>query len=367
MKKYLIAIMALVLIETVIGLGVGPAITRIDFEPNLTTQYKITVYNTDHKAFTASLDLFGELKEYLLLESQEVIFNSDDDKKEIYFTVSFPRDIPPGQYNSKINILELPVNSQDNIVTSISLTHDISLEVPTHGKYIKEVITETDDEVLLSIRNIGLKEIENLSVISIISDSADDRIMSFSRKNFLSDEVFNVTIPLNIPSGSYTHKILLSYDELKKEIRRTLRVGELELQIIDINIKEFNIGDIAAIQLDILSNWNEQIKVFAEIEIFFDSEEISTITGPDFLIKGSESTTLFWDTNGFGEGEYVLLGKIYYEDEEIGRKEFTIKLKQDGAKLVSGNAYITAIILVIITLALLTFLFILKKRQNRKK
>ena len=41
MKRELLVIMAILLVHSVWGIGVGPASTKIDFEPNLETDFEV--------------------------------------------------------------------------------------------------------------------------------------------------------------------------------------------------------------------------------------------------------------------------------------------------------------------------------------
>ncbi|MFC2136284.1 hypothetical protein ACFLTH_16835, partial [Bacteroidota bacterium] len=217
MKKIALGILVILLSQIVLGIGVGPAKTNILFEPNLTTQYTINIYNTDNKEFEVILGLRGELEQYILLESNKVEFQSDDKSKKVFFNISFPRDVPPGDYYGEILIIEKPLGSEDTITASLGVTHDVSLYVPTHGKYIKEFIEQTENSVDISVENIGLKTIEELKIISDIHDDNLSDKKQLYKNNFIANEFFEANIPINIPQGDYVHNISIMYDELSKE------------------------------------------------------------------------------------------------------------------------------------------------------
>jgi len=362
----LFVIMAILLVHSVWGIGVGPASTKIDFEPNLTRQYSITVYNTEHKSFEATLELTGELEKFLLLESKAVSFTEEDNQKSIFFNVSFPRDIPPGSYTGQIVITEKPLDIPGTIIASLGVTHEISLEVPTHGKYIKESIEEKNKSIHISIKNIGLKEIEKLEVFNKIYDSTKEFPYYHSKNNFLSDEVFNFSLVLTQPIGIYTHKVSIKYDELTKNITKTLIIGEIQILITDLKIKDFNLGEIAAIDVSLSSNWNQDLNVYAEIDVFDQEELIDTIKGPTLTINNMKTTTLFWDTKTLAEGEYRLVVKVFHNNKVISEKEYSTKLTEEKA-VIRKEVKLYPIIILSITILFFGLVILFLKIKRRKK
>lgn len=361
MKKYVIAILALILVEVVIGIGVGPVRTDIEFEPNLKSTYGINVFNTDNKAMIVSLSLSGEVDEYINLESGSVEFSANESEKRISFNVSFPRDVPPGTYNGKLNILSSPV-AEGTIVASLGVTHDISLFVPAHGKFIRETIERLENAVRLSIENIGVKNIEVLQVESNIIDSTSENKFEFSESNFEPDEVVVEDIPVDVPVGRYLHEIIIHYDNLSKEINNPLIVGEIELEIIDVVVEEFIVGQITEVLVETRSNWNEELGVFLEADLIKD-EVLETSTSQVYQLKDEAVTSIFFDMEGVEEGDYTFKVRIFHDGDIAEEKDFRVKLKEP-VPIIDRNITRIGILLVVIIILLLALAQIIKKHSS---
>jgi len=368
MKKIIVLIMAILLAQSVFSIGIGPAKTNILFEPNLTTQYTINLYNEEGKNFEASLKLEGELEQYLFLESQSITLNEQDSSKPIHFNVSFPRDVPPGSYSSQLKIIQTPIASQGTITALLGLVHDITLEVPTHGKYVKEFIERTDDALLITIKNIGLKEINKLEVLSNVSDAEKEIISTESKNNFLSDETVNMSIDLDLPNGRYSHKLTIEYDELTKNITGTLLIGEIEISITDLEIGEGKVGEIIPIDVSLSSNWNGELgNIFVEIDVFNQEGLIDSFRGPVFRIKNNQITRLFWDTQGLSEGEYNFVVKVFHNDKIVSEKVFETVISEKEVSAKRKIAVTNKVVILSIIIIILASIIIILERNKKSK
>lgn len=365
LKTIIWIITIILLITNVLAIGVGPVKTIIEFTPNLETQYSIDIYNTDNKNFEAILTLEGELKEYIEINSNTIIFTEEERSKKAFFNVSFPRDIPPGTYTGKLRILESNSQSEGTITASLSVVHNIILEVPKHGKYLKATIEQTNKNINVNIENIGLNEIKALKVINTFSSSKDNFSYTNERANFLPDEVFNYNINLNDKTGSYTLETKFEYDELTKKKTQRIKLGEIELQITNLETNNFKLGEIGSFITSINSNWNEKIKIRAEIDVMKDDELIETIKGPDELIDKTLNTTLFWDTTNYQQDNYNLIIKTIHEEEVINTREYDIELSREGTILKEKSNYLAYILIIIIFILLAIITYVLKNKNKR--
>ena len=365
----ILIMITILLASSVVSIGVGPAQTTIAFEPNLTKEYTIYVYNTENKAFEVYLELEGELEQYLNLESKGETFQESDESKPIMFGVSFPKDIPPGEYGGKIRIVEKPLG-QGTIIASLGVLHTITLKVPTHGKYIRENLEEKEDQVILTIKNIGIKEIQELLVESIIYDESNNYNHQDSRTNFKSDEVFNTTITLPTVLGQYEQNINIRFDEASKNITRHFKVGEINIFATSFDILDFKFRQINSIEVNLSSNWNKKVTdVDVEIDIYKENDLVETIIGEALTIKDYKQTNLFWETGNISIGEYKFVVRVTHEGKTLSSRDYLITLEEEITQVKKQSLIPQAIVIIIgliILFILIIFLFDKEKKQNRK-
>ncbi|MFH1589199.1 MAG: hypothetical protein ABIB43_01385, partial [archaeon] len=339
--------------------------TNILFEPDLTREYSINIYNTDNKAFEATLELEGQLAEYILLESQTVTFEETTRSQKVYFNVSFPRDVPPGDYSGILNIVEKPVSGEGIVSASVGVTHKISLTVPKHGKYIRETIEQEEDSLIVTIENIGIREIEKLELLGNIHDKNKEYLYDAIKENLESDELFTKIVSFEMPPGKYNHNLLIHYDEGFKNLTNILTIGKIELDITNLEIGEFTFGGIAPIKVSLASNWNEEIILQIILEVWQKEQSVAIIKGPDTNILDEATTTVFWETAGLTEGNYDLRLKVLHNDNTLSAKEYNIKLSEKGIKIQNKfKTIITITLALIIIIAIVIILLLLKRKKK---
>ncbi len=359
------------MIPQALAIGIGPSQTKISFEPELETIKSINIFNNDKIDFVADITISGEMANFLSLQENMISFSSSDDKKELPIIISLPKDLPPGIHIGKIEIQQRPISSSGTLTTLLTITHDVIIEVPKHGKYLKETITQNNQDVKITIKNIGLKEIKQLDVTNTFSNSSETIVFTNSKNNFLSEEEFIIPINLNLSDGVYKHDLTIFYDELNKTYSKNIMIGKITAKIENITFEKFELGKINPINVLVSSNWNQELNLKIEAEVVSNGEIIQTISSSNFIIKDSASTIIFWDTTNLKAGQYEISFKIIYEEEVLSTEKYDFVLDKEvisfaKKKQFNYNILLIAIILVIISV-LLFFVKSTKKKGKKKK
>ncbi len=375
MKQIKIAIIFFLfslLVLDVIAIGVGPAFSSINFEPNLTITKVFNIYNTDNKNFTAILNLSGDINEFIVLDKNKLFFNKSDNSQKVSFNISMPRDYPPGSYNTKIFILE-DANSLegDNIIGAVlGVSHKITLLVPQHGKYIKELFELTGKNLFFKITNIGIQNISSLSgLITFLDHEKEVLNITINKQELLSDEEFNMSNYLTLNPGIYQSITILDFDDQRKELRKTFVVGEKRIKVSNFEIHDFKAGDIGQINLFLDSNWNYLTNnLFAEIEVYNAGELVDKFETERINLNKTATLSVFWNTRNLELGIYDLNVKLYY-DETITEETILINLKEEEAIVKKEKITIEMIglIILLIIIIVLNILFTLKKKDLYSK
>lgn len=120
------------------ALGVTPARTTINFEPNLQQEVTIRAVNNEHKDFKAVVFTRGNLSIELI--DKEISFTKEQEYQEIKYKVTLPNKLEPGITTSDIVIREVkPIEQQGQVTIGalVSVVSQLYVIVPYPGKYAR--------------------------------------------------------------------------------------------------------------------------------------------------------------------------------------------------------------------------------------
>ncbi|MFH1607083.1 MAG: hypothetical protein ABIC91_07070 [Nanoarchaeota archaeon] len=336
-RKLLIFLILILIVKNITALGVGPAYTNVDFEPDLNKTFSFNIYNNDKQNISVMIKTSGELKDYIEILTEEINVSDDEKSKTAEFRITLPRNMEPGVYRTELFVQEKkPVGEM--ITATIGVSHLLTLTVPKHGKYLTKEYNIKSNHLLFSIKNIGLQDIIKTNArISILDGNTELFRKEVTIETLKSDDSFNQTFSLEINPGEYTLITELFYDEVNKTTKEKMFLGEKEIKIkrIKIDSLTLTLGKIGQIDLILESNWNKAIKdVYAEVEIYKKGvliDTIKTIT-ENINVKEIKTIPAFWDTKNLDAGEYEIIANIFYEDKTT-RDKTTIILEKEKASL----------------------------------
>jgi hypothetical protein len=320
--------------HVVYSLGVAPARNTIDFEPNFEGEYEIKIYNSGAKDIKTLIYVEGRMQDSIELDQSELIFSSDDEYKIVGYTVRLPSKIDvPGNHIINIVIREVPIGSDTGgavIGSSVAVVHQVVIKVPYPGKYavadLKIVETNRYDKVdfIVSVNNLGSERIDAAKGLIDIYDSHNQKVASLETilDSIDSKKVkgLSATWDDNVELGKYSAKLILTYDGKVAEDQREFYVGKLFVDIINIVVEGFRLGEIAKFVILVENQWPEPISgVYTEFIFSKLGEEVAIVKSASETIDALFTGELiaYWDTEGVEEGIYDTVINLYYDDQKI--------------------------------------------------
>lgn len=344
-KKYIVLfliVLSILIIEDVSALGISPGKKTINFEPNLEQEITLTVYNNEHKDFTATIFTRGELGNYIELEQTELKFSSEETEKSFNYKIKSPEKIDkPGSHQAEIVVREISAaeEGEDIIIGAlIAVVSQLEVKVPFPGKYavanLDIVNAKPNEEVKFFIRvsNLGEEDIENTTAKIIILDPNNNEIaiISTNSKSIKTKDRKELTgkWTANVTLGEYKVITIVCYDDLETIIESSFVIGEFFINSLDISVKNFRLGQIAKFNILVENLANREIKDVAAQLLLFDENEnkVMDIKSTPINVKALDKKELiaYWDTESVKEGTYP--GKIIlsYEDKAAEKQIRTI-------------------------------------------
>lgn len=127
----------------------------------------------------------------------------------------------------------------------------------------------------------------------------------------------------NVNPGIYHAVAIVEYDGKKIRLEKNFNVGSLFVDITNIVVPKFSLGDIAKFDIYIKSKWNQPISnVYAEMTVS-DSEGTEytrfKTASVDLEAEGSGKLEAYWDTKDVPIGEYLLKVILHYAGKTTER------------------------------------------------
>lgn len=398
MKILMLLMIIMVAASTVNALGIAPSRKVIDYDTESHT-YTARIMNNELKDMKVLLYAQGELGEYVTLPQSTYYIKSIEPEKEFSYTIKLPSGLSPGTKNLSIVIIEVPLNldvpenSQTMIISTVSVTHQLRVNVPYPGKFAEGTlyISEANvDETVTFTANIvsrGTDAIANVNgelvikgptneEIARIKSNIVDRIASQQSEKLVANWLASVN------PGVYYAEFIINYDDKQFVLRKTFIVGNFLLDIQNIKVNNFRLGGIAKFDVELLSKWNQPIQnVYGELQIMDTQGNVlsSFKTLPIELRQLTTSTISgYWDTKDVKIGNYDVKVSVYY-DAKTSEKLFktvvgidSIQVQDIGAlgnvvaSKGSGGSIPLLYILVFISIILNIGLFIYFKFLRKK-
>lgn len=376
-------------------MGVTPARTTINFEPNLQQEITIRVVNNEHKDFKAVIFTRGNLSIELI--NKEVSFTKEQEYQEIKYKITLPNKLEPGITTSDIVIREVkPIQQQGEITIGalVSVVSQIYVMVPYPGKYARAelIIPETQKNEQLSflipVYNLGTDKIQKASAIIDIYDPNNKKIATIttdekSIEPFTKRELVASWLA-NVSEGNYNVIATIDYDGNKIELKGQFIVGDFFIKPIDISVNNFKLGQVAKFNILVENIGNYLIKdAYSEILLNKQAQQIADIKSQptEILPKTQKELIAYWDTENIEQGEYqgkLILG---YENKKAERQIRTevgldyIKTEIIGVtglviatpKINTNQIYMAIIVIILILLNIIWFILYTKKKNKQEQ
>jgi len=394
LKVFLIIIMLFALIYQAHALGIAPSRNIIDYDTAEHT-YNVRIINNEHKDMTLMVYAEGELQDYVTTPTSKIEMKSSEEEKEFSYKLKLPENLEPGTRNLDIIVLELSENTDSNamILSKMSMKHQLMVNVPYPGIYAEGVvyITEANSDsvtITTNIVNKGLQPINTASGDIIIKGPTNKelaRIKTDSAGNIAPQSYGQLVNSWTAPEpGEYYAEVVINYDGKQFIAKKTFTIGNQEIDIKSLQVKNFKLGTVAKFDIDLVNNWNQPINdVYGEIEILDkQGNTLDKVKTVNIELPAYTTTTVstFWDATNVKVGEYDIKAVVHYIDKTKERV-FNAVIGIDSLKIIdntpSGNVvaakqeggklsllYILVIVSLVVNVAWFVYYKFLRKKSE---
>lgn len=390
------------LINAVSAIGVAPARKIVDFEPGLKTTIDLLVINNEHKDLKAVVFAKGELSEYITFKKTLVSVSAGEAHKTISYELNLPEDIGnPGVHDAEIIIMEQKIldwlygssekeqGSQTEISAVGAVASQLQVRVPYPGKYAEARMYISDADVnkpadfTIQMYNFGKERIEKAKADIEIFGATYERIATIET-NEISIEPNNegklvAQWTANVNPGVYHAVAVIEYDDKKIRLEGNFNVGKMTVEIKEIEVKDFRLGDVAKFDLLLENRWNEMIpNIYADLMVMDKKGSILTkfkTESIDINAMSEGKIRAYWDTEGVSIGAYDIMVVLNYADKsterlfEIDVNIDSIRTRTPVARVIeakgSVNKESVLVVLVIVLIAINAGWFVYLKRKKK--
>lgn len=375
---YLFLILLSLSLPAAYSLGISPAITEIRFEPGLTKSLKVQIFG-ESKVFDTKLSVSGDLKEHITLQQESLTVPESGTIFE--YEVNLPFELKPGKHKASIAIEQQPKVLESGAGKSTfgaraAVGHVIIVNVPYENKYAEATISAPNTNVgqpvdfVVTVANYGNEDIQKVQGVIDILDYDSKSVVtintdSSSLKRGEKTELYAHWTPKEVKAGIYKARVVVDYDGKQTKAETTFLVGNLFIDILDLNPKEFEQDKIQKLNINIKSFWSQEVeKIHATINIFFNDKQKETISTHLINLDPWQTgiITAFWDTTDYQFGEYDAEVVLNYQDKTT-TKAFGLIIK--GSEK-NSPPYILVGVLIVAGL-IVTFLIINAVRKKNQE
>jgi len=352
-------ILILVLSQNVIAIGISPGRVTLDFESGMHKEIQLKIINNEHKDMRVMLGVMGELADHITLNKKSLEFTSEESEKTFTYTVDLPEKLLAGEHEAKIAAAELPPEGVEEgiyIGATIVVTSQLIVKVPYPYKYAKIRLSVGKADV--NKTTSFYVEVENLGEQDLVNMQASIEILSATNQKIAVLKTNTKTIAAktrgeliarwkaDVNPGNYRAIATLVYDEGKiASSEMIFSVGSLKVEVIDISVRNFRLGEIAKFDIVVENKWSEEVKnVYARLQIQDENNNlIANVKTPSIDLQPLSRGVLnaYWDTAGVQEGSYS--GKLFlnYANQVI-EKELKTKITLNSIEIEIVGVGITA-------------------------
>ena len=400
MKKFIfLTILVIFLLSNVAALGVTPARKTLDFSSNYQGKASFTIINSESKQFNLVIQTRGELANNIILNTRRVSLEATDKESTVEYTIELPSTLSPGLHIGEIVISESPeeITGEETVVgATLSVVTQVYVYVSYPGKYaeaklnIKSANAGEDVSFIMPVVSMGEFDLVNVYANVDIFSGTNEKIDSFNTQSIQIKSGEKADIIHNwkadVPVGNYKAVATIIYDGETINLEDTFQVGGKLLELQQITVNNFQLGEIAKMELLLENKWSETIEnIHTQMQIFSTTGDIlADFNSPDTSIDpfNKKVLTSFWDTAGVRKGTYDTKVIIHYAGDKTVDTDLQLIVddnridviglgyvlsEKGGAGFNVSENLVTILIIVIGILILLNILWFLILRRYLKK
>ncbi|MFH1521790.1 MAG: hypothetical protein ABIF18_02415 [archaeon] len=394
-KKFIFLLIGIFMISSVCALGVTPARTTIDFKPNLERVIEFEIINSGGQDISLTLSAQGDLGKYISVSSSAISLLSSEGSRILSYEINLPDELSPGLHTGEVLIAEVPQDTQldgSYVQATLAVAIQLHIYVPYPGKYasskmiIYNAVPGEDVVFVFPVVSQGEFDLTSVRANVDVYNKLNEKVGSFNTQSISvpSGEKKEIVYGwgADVPIGNYRAVASLIYDEGTISLEEMFSIGSQDLELQEIGVSSFSLGEIAKLEMLVENKWSEPISgVYTETKIMNDEGDVvSSFESASYDIDALSKKVFvsYWDTAGVRVGEYETEISINYGDKS---SKSNLKFQVEENKLTviglgyvvsaeaagESNALVTVLIIVIVVLVLINLLWFLLLRKKFKK
>ncbi len=405
-RRIMLSILAVLLFalfsQGVLGFGLGPSRQYVTYTPGETVEGELYIMNTDKQDFKAGVYAEGDLADFIEFDESLFDISKNDLLTVVPYKITFPTKMPkPGDNKMNLVVRQFPKDDEMKgtvVKVNMAMIAELIVRVPYPGKYAegKMFISNMEDleeSALFTIMvyNYGSEFLDEVKAhIDIVSPTGDivGKADSHTRTLGAKEEVkLDLPWEKTVKMGTYTAKARVDYDDKHFEIERAFDLGIFTIELSDVKVDKFTLGDVAKFDIALMNNWNKMIEgVYSEVIITdMTGKEMTRFKTAAIDIPAEQIGKLegYWYTEGVAPGEYEVKFIIHY-DNKMTQKKLNILVDTNKIEFLGqGTGYaVTAgsgqggsqgmlmilvilVVILLIVMNLVWFYFLAKKMKDK--
>jgi hypothetical protein len=352
-----VVIVFLFILPFVLGLGVSPARRTIDFVPNQVLDGSLKIINSDDVDRELVVSVRGSLADSIRLDNRRVQLKAGQKEAFIGYKLNIVQDLSPGLHVGEIVISEemSEVSDDDTIVgATLTLVSQIYVYVLYPGKYADVVLNvdsaERSEDVLFKFSVVSKGEFDLMNVYANVDvyNEFGAKVDSFNTKSVSiksnqKSDIIHKWDKSGVEVGRYNARVTLIYDEDSKTLEEFFQVGLKNLELNQISVSNFRLGEIVKMELLVENKWSENFeRVHTQMQIYGSKKEVlADFNSPDMTIEALSKKVLvsYWDSAGMREGTYDSKVTIHYSEGKTTDTNLQLVVKSNSLEVI-GLGYV---------------------------
>jgi len=396
MKKVILSLLiGIFMMSGVLGFGISPARTTLDFQAGMEKDISFDVINSEGEDISFVFLAQGDLAEYIFSDVSSGSILASEKSKSFSYSLKLPELLEPGLHKGEVVVMQLPDEGSgegSQVLATLAVATQIYLYVPYPGKYANAklyVYSANVGEVVkfvMPVTSAGEFDLTSVRANIDVYDKAGEIVDSFN--------VGPIAIPsgqqrelvydwdADVPVGDYVAKVTVVYGDGTVSLEEKFSVGSEKLVLQEIWVDDFSLGEIAKLEMLVENKWSEKIgDVLIKTKILNDRGGIvSEFKSSDYDVGGfsKEVFVSYWDTAGVIEGDYDAEVSIKY-GEKVSRENLKFEVSENELVVIGlgyvisaddgkgPGAIVVILMAAVVLLILMNLLWFLLLRKKLKK
>jgi len=394
MRKLMFLLIGIFMISSVCALGITPARTTLDFEADLSRSVGFEILNSGNEDMKVVFSAQGELAKYISLGDTEASISASEGSKAFSYNLNLPSELIPGLHTGEVFAMQLPsgpTSEGSQILATLAVVTQVHVYVPYPGKYASSSLTiynaNQGEEVVFVFPVVSQGEFDLTAVRASVDiyNKLNEKVDSFNTDSIAvmsgARKELAYRWKADVPIGDYLAKASLIYDEGTLNLEETFSVGSEDLELREISVSGFSLGEIAKLEMLVENKWSESISgAHVATKIMNDRGDIvSSFESATYDVDALSKKVFvsYWDTAGVRVGTYETEVSINYGDKsskkalkfDVKKNKLTIiglgyVISEDGGE---SNTLMIVLISVIVLLVLINLLWFFLFRKKFKR